>query len=195
VRDFLNTADRELQRVSQIVAQTLRFHRQSTKPRAITPEELLEPTLALYQGRFSNSRIQLDLQHDNAGSVTCHEGDIRQVLSNIIGNAIDAMRNGGRLVVRTRKARLRKTGIPGVRITIGDTGHGIPKDILPRVFEPFYTTKGINGTGLGLWISLGIVQKHHGRLQVRSRTEENRSGTVFSLFLPSDPKKVERNRI
>ena len=96
---------------------------------------------------------------------------------------------------RTRKARLRKTGIPGVRITIGDTGHGIPKDILPRVFEPFYTTKGINGTGLGLWISLGIVQKHHGRLQVRSGTEENRSGTVFSLFLPSDPKKVERNRI
>jgi signal transduction histidine kinase len=113
----------------------------------------------------------------------------------VIGNAIDSMRNGGRLVVRTRKARLSKAGIPGIRIPIGDTGDGIPKDVLPRVFEPFYTTKGINGTGLGLWISFGIVQKHYGRLQVRSRTEESKSGTVLSLLLPSYPGKLDRNKM
>ena len=82
--------------------------------------------------------------------IVCYEGDIRQVLNNLIGNAIDSMRSGGRLIVRTGKARLRRSGIPAIRITIADTGHGIPPAVMRRMYEPFYTTKGMNGTGLGL---------------------------------------------
>ena len=185
-RDLLDKADQELRRVSQIVAQTLRFHRQSTKPRKITVEELLEPTLGLYQGRFVNSQIQLRVQHKNAAAITCYEGDVRQVLNNLIGNAIDSMRLGGCLTIRASGARLWRRGIQGVRITVADTGHGIPPNVAVHIFEAFYTTKGINGTGLGLWISAGIVEKHGGRLRLRSSVQSNRTGTVFSLFLPSD---------
>jgi PAS domain S-box-containing protein len=187
VASFLDKADQELQRVTQISVQTLRFHRQSTKPRLITPEELLGPTLALYQGRISNSNIRLELQHRGAEPIVCYEGDIRQVLNNLIGNAIDAMRSGGRLVVRTGKARLQSSGIAAIRITIADTGHGIPPAVMRRMYEPFYTTKGMNGTGLGLWISSGIVDKHRGRIQARSRLSNGCGGTVFSLLLPASP--------
>ena len=187
VASFLDTADQELQRVTQISIQTLRFHRQSTKPRLITSEELLGPTLALYHGRISNSNIRLELQHRGAGPIICYEGDIRQVLNNLIGNAIDAMRSGGRLIVRTTKARLRRSGIPAIRITIADTGHGIPPAVMCRMYEPFYTTKGMNGTGLGLWISRGIIEKHRGQIQARSRLSSGCGGTVFSLLLPTSP--------
>jgi PAS domain S-box-containing protein len=187
VASFLDSADQELQRVTQISIQTLRFHRQSTKPRLITSEELLGPTLALYHGRISNSNIRLELQHRGAGPITCYEGDIRQVLNNLIGNAIDSMRSGGRLIVRTGKARLRGSGAPAIRITIADTGHGIPPAVMRRMYEPFYTTKGMNGTGLGLWISRGIIDKHRGQIQARSRLSNGCGGTVFSLLLPASP--------
>jgi len=181
---YMATAQAELQRVSQIVTHTLRFHRQATNPRALTAEELLEPTLGLHHGRLANSHIEVQVHHCGAQQIVCYEGDIRQVLNNLIGNAIDSMKTGGRLVIRTRDARLWKSNVSGVRITIADTGHGMTEEVRRRIFEPFYTTKGINGTGLGLWISQGIVQKHHGLLQVRSRLTVE-SGTVFSLFLPN----------
>ncbi len=76
------------------------------------------------------------------------------------------------------------TGQPGIRLTVADTGHGMSTHVAARIFEPFYTTKEMNGTGLGLWISSGIVERHHGRLRVRSSTDAARHGTVFSLFLP-----------
>lgn len=181
---YMTTAQAELQRVSQIVTHTLRFHRQATNPRALTAEELLEPTLGLHHGRLSNSNIDVQVHHCGAQQIVCYEGDIRQVLNNLIGNAIDSMKTGGRLVIRTRDACLWKSNVSGVRITISDTGHGMTQEVRARIFEPFYTTKGINGTGLGLWISQGIVEKHHGLLQVRSAITEG-SGTVFSLFLPN----------
>ncbi len=187
VASFLDKADQELQRVTQISIQTLRFHRQSTKPRLITSEELLGPTLALYHGRISNSNIRLELQHRGAEPIVCYEGDIRQVLNNLIGNAIDSMRSGGRLIVRTGKARLRRSGIRAIRITIADTGHGIPPAVMRRMYEPFYTTKGMHGTGLGLWISRGIIEKHRGQIQARSRLSNGCGGTVFSLLLPTSP--------
>jgi PAS domain S-box-containing protein len=180
---YIASAQAELQRVSQIVTHTLRFHRQATSPRAITAQELLEPTLGLYHGRLANSHIEVEEEYLGSRPVVCYEGDVRQVLNNLIGNAIDSMKTGGRLLIRTRDSCLWKSNIPGVRITIADTGHGMSEEVRARIFEPFYTTKGINGTGLGLWISSGIVNKHHGLLQVRSSTAEG-GGTVFSLFLP-----------
>jgi PAS domain S-box-containing protein len=185
IQEWLEAADKELRRVSQIVSQTLRFHRQATKPQAITPEELFEPTLGLYHGRLMNSGIELTLEHRGSRSIVCYEGDIRQVLNNLIANAIDSMRTGGRLIVRTSSSRSWNNNIPGVRITIADTGPGMPQAVMDRIFDAFYTTKGLNGTGLGLWISRGIVEKHNGRIRVRSRVGQN-AGTVFSVFLPTD---------
>jgi signal transduction histidine kinase len=183
---YLTLAERELARVSEIAGQTLRFQRQSSNPTSITPTDLLESVVALYQGRLINANIQLDFDHQTAAPITCYEGDIRQVLNNLVGNAIEAMRTGGRLRIRTRDSNCWRTGRPGVRITIADTGSGMTPDVLAHIFEAFYTTKGLSGTGLGLWISHGIVQKHTGLLSVRSSNHAPQSGTVFSLFLPRE---------
>jgi PAS domain S-box-containing protein len=182
---YIAMAQAELQRASQIVTHTLRFHRQATNPRAVTAKELLDPTLGLYHGRLANSNIHVQVDHRGSRAVVCYEGDVRQVLNNLIGNAIDSMKTGGRLLVRTRDAHLWKSNVAGIRITIADTGHGINQDVRKRIFEPFFTTKGISGTGLGLWISSGVVSKHHGLLQLRSSIAKN-GGTVFSLFLRED---------
>ncbi len=183
-KDYLELANKELARVSQIAAQTLRFHRQATGPRAVTARELLDSVIGLYSGRLHNSRIDLKMQLRTEETIVCFEGDIRQVLNNLVGNAIDAMRNGGTLLVRASHSRRWGTNREGLRITIADSGHGMPEATVRHIFEAFYTTKGINGTGLGLWISDGIVRKHAGTLQVRSRTHPQRSGTTFSLFVP-----------
>jgi PAS domain S-box-containing protein len=187
---YLSLAERELARVSQIAGQTLRFHRQSTNPTSVTAEDLLDSVVALYQGRLLNAHITLDFEHLGTSRITCYEGDIRQVLNNLVGNAIDSMRKGGKLLIRTHDATCWRTGRPGIRITTADTGSGMSPEVRARIFEAFYTTKGLSGTGLGLWISHGIIEKHHGILNVRSRSEAESaakaSGTVFSLFLPRD---------
>ena len=185
-RDYLETADRELSRVSQVASQTLRFHRQSTRPMQVDPKSLLEEVLLLYNARFLNSRIRIERQYEPDLNLTCYEGDIRQVLNNLVGNAIDAMRNtGGCLTVRTAPSRDLHTGAPGVRITVADTGSGMRRETLNHIFDAFYTTKGIHGTGLGLWISSRIVHKHRGYLRAYSSEAEGRHGTVFQLWLPT----------
>ncbi len=110
------------------------------------------------------------------------------MLSNLVGNAIDAMQplGGGRLLLRSRVGRDWTTGRSGLVITVADTGGGMPASIASRIFEPLYTTKGISGTGLGLWISSEIVQRHNGRLRFRSSQKKGHCGTAFTLFLPFD---------
>ena len=119
--------------------------------------------------------------------VSCFEGEIRQVLSNLIGNAIDAMnRTGGTLHLRGRDGHHWRSGRPGLVITVADSGSGIAPAVRARIFDAFFTTKGIGGTGLGLWISCEIVHRHHGTLKLRTSQRPARSGTVFTLFLPHD---------
>jgi signal transduction histidine kinase len=119
--------------------------------------------------------------------VLCFEGEIRQVISNLLINAVDAMHpGGGRLLLRSREGRDHATGRAGLILTIADTGTGMSRETLGRIFEPFYTTKGLGGTGLGLWISKEILERHKGRLRVRSSQAPGRTGTVFALFLPFD---------
>ncbi|WP_263382999.1 PAS domain-containing protein [Granulicella arctica] len=189
IKPYVHMAQSELGRVSQIVTQTLRFHRQAVRPTEVTGAELVNAVLNLYQGRLTNSGIRVEAKYVSSTRIRCFENDIRQVLNNLIANAIDAMRNGGRLVVRAHDAISYGDGTSaprsGVRITIADTGHGMPEGVRARIFEPFYTTKDLNGTGLGLWISSGIVTHHEGRLTVRSSQDSTHHGTVFSLFLPT----------
>ncbi|HZD49102.1 MAG TPA: ATP-binding protein [Silvibacterium sp.] len=184
---YLTTAEAELKRVSAIASQTLRFYRQSTNPKPVTSEELIDATLPLYQSRIVNSHVKIERRHRTRRAVVCFEGEIRQVLSNLIGNAIDAMKvTGGRLLIRSREGTDWTTGRGGIILTVADSGSGMPRHTLSRIFEPFFTTKGEKGTGLGLWISREIVDRHRGVLKVRSRQSTPGSGTVFSLFLPYD---------
>jgi PAS domain S-box-containing protein len=211
LKGYVHMAQSELSRVSQIATQTLRFHRQAVAPTAVSAQELVGAVVRLYTGRLANSNIAVDARYSTNTRIVCFENDIRQVLNNLIANAIDAMRTGGRLSIRAHAchdhageqrggrdlAGQPSAGVdgpradaawtrnrPGVRITIADTGHGMSPAVVARVFEPFFTTKDLNGTGLGLWISSGIVERHQGRLRVRSTDHPVRHGTVFTLFLP-----------
>lgn len=190
---YLDSADSELGRVSQIVSHTLRFHRQATKPRAVLAKDLVDPVLGLYSGRLTNAHVRLVVEHKGVQQVDCYEGEIRQVLNNLIGNAIESMRDGGRLRVRTSDSRLWRSGAAAVRITVADEGCGMAPEVLTRIFDAFYTTKGHNGTGLGLWISKGIVVKHQGVLHVRSSLNAVRRGTTFSLVLPLEAFSAEED--
>jgi PAS domain S-box-containing protein len=188
VRPYVHTAQSELARVCQIATQTLRFHRQAVRATSVSAADLVNAVLNLYQGRLANSSIHVEAIYAVSTKIVCFENDIRQVLNNLIANAIDAMRQGGRLLVRAHDAinvsPEHPQGRKGIRITIADTGHGMSPTVRSRLFEPFYTTKDLNGTGLGLWISSGIVARHKGRLTYRSSQHPIHHGTVFSLFLP-----------
>lgn len=184
---YAQLAQQELARVSQIATQTLRFFKQSTKPKLSDIGELVDSVLTLYSGRLANAGINVERCFDEQVRILCFEGEVRQVLNNLVSNALDAMKLGGRLLVRTRRGFDRQTGRTGCRLTVADTGEGMSPETLARLYEAFYTTKGISGTGLGLWVSSGIVKKHGGRLAVKSSAFGERRGTVFVLFLPALP--------
>jgi signal transduction histidine kinase len=184
-KEYLAIAEIELRRVSAIANQTLQFHRQSTNPAPVTAMNIIDATLPLYQGRISNARVKIERRDRAQRPVTCLDGEIRQVLSNLIGNAIDAMsQNDRRLVIRSRESTDWRTARRGVSLTVADTGSGMSADTISHIFEPFFTTKGNKGTGLGLWICREIIERHRGSLKVKSRQATHGSGTVFILFLP-----------
>jgi PAS domain S-box-containing protein len=185
---YLSTAEQELRRMAAITNQTLSFHKQVSAPKTVTCDELLESVLRIYHGRIVNSKIRVEHRHRTGEGLLCFDGEIRQVLNNLVSNAIDAMHgNGGRLLLRSRAATHWPSGEKGVVITVADTGSGIKPEILHRIFEPFFTTKGQSGTGLGLWVSRDIVNRHKGAFRVRSSQRPGRSGSVFTLFLPFEP--------
>jgi signal transduction histidine kinase len=179
---YLAAIDIELRRASAIANQTLRFHKQSTAATKLACTTVINDTLSLYQGRLANSSIAVEMRNRAQDRVECFEGEIRQALANLVGNAIDAMHSrGGRLLLRSRNATDWQTGRKGLLITVADTGSGIPKEASKRLFEPFFTTKGHGGNGLGLWITKGIVARHEGKLSLKSKVG---GGTVATLFLP-----------
>jgi two-component system sporulation sensor kinase C len=183
---YLDLADQEMQRVKLITAQSLRFYKQSTRPQSINPSDLLDSLLGLYAARLRNASVTLQRRERGHLNVLCMESEIRQVLHNLVANAIDAMAAaGGQLLIRTRKATDWRSGrADNVIVTIADTGSGIHPDDLKSIFTAFYTTKGIGGTGLGLWISSEIIKRHNGQLRVRSSRRPGQSGTVFQMLLP-----------
>jgi signal transduction histidine kinase len=183
LKRWLDQAELELRRVSVIANQTLRFHKQSTKPQPATCVSLFSTTLNLYESRLRNAGISVETRKRANVPVACFEGDVRQVLSNLVTNAIDAMALGGRLLVRSREATDWSTGRRGLTLTIADTGHGMSHETQCRMFDAFYTTKGIGGNGLGLWISADIMHRHQGKIAIRS-SQGPKSGTVVTLFLP-----------
>jgi PAS domain S-box-containing protein len=188
--NYVGMAEQEVGRITEITQQTLRFYRQSTLPSRAAMSELLDSVLNLYQRRLSALNIQLERQYDPNMDVFCFAGEIRQVFANLVGNSVDATSAGGRLLVRARRSHnWENPSQPGVRFTVADTGSGMDQEVREHAFEAFFTTKEVTGTGLGLWVSLEIVMKHHGLMHVRSRTaaQGKSSGTVFQFFIPDDP--------
>jgi PAS domain S-box-containing protein len=188
--NYVAMAEREAQRIAEITQQTLRFYRQSTLPTRANMGELLDSVLSLYHGRMNALDIQVERDYDTKMDLFCFAGEIRQVIANLVGNTIDAIASGGRLMVRARRSRNWKDPAEtGIRFVVADTGAGMEPAVRERIFEPFFTTKEVTGTGLGLWVSHEIIVKHRGLVHVRSRTAapEKTSGTVFQLFIPDDP--------
>lgn len=182
---LLDTASDELQRVTRIVRQSLSYYRQVDAQTRIDLVSLVEQSVQIFQDKLRQSGVQCSTRFAPEASITGLPDEIRQVVDNLLLNAIEAMPNGGRLIIALRSSRNWRTGKPGVRLTLADTGHGISKANLAKAFEPFFTTKGERGTGLGLWVVRGIVTKHDGTITIRSSQSHGRSGTVLSIVWPS----------
>ncbi len=179
-RNTLEVADKELQRLSHIAARSLKFYRQRTAPAAISLEELIETVLFFNEPERKLRNVRLARRFRPAPPVLCLPGEIQQVMTNLIRNALDAVPPRGSVTVAVRPTRDRR-GREGVGVTVADTGCGMDRQALNRLFHPFATTKGDAGTGLGLWVSKGILDKHHATITVRSKPGK---GTVFRLFFP-----------
>lgn len=184
-RGYLALAQRELERVGQISRQTLNFSRETTSPVRTRIDELMEEVLSLYSRRIAEKNVRVERQYDCSEEATVYPGEMRQVLSNLVTNAIEATSMHGRLRVRIRCSKSwADHGVQGIRISVGDNGSGIPPAVQRRLGEPFFTTKGQRGTGLGLWVTRSIIHRYGGEIQLRSSVSPERHGTVFSIFLP-----------
>jgi PAS domain S-box-containing protein len=184
IKTYASLASQELRRVAEIATQTLRFHRQSSSPTLTSMSSLLDSLIAVFQGRIRNRGITFERVSKDEHPVLCLEGEARQVISNLISNAIDAASSGGRLLVRSRDYNRKTDNAPGVLITVADTGTGMSPSTRAHLFDAFYTTKEGTGTGLGLWIANGIIEKHGGTIRVRTSQNRDRHGTVFQVFFP-----------
>jgi PAS domain S-box-containing protein len=180
---YVKTAEEELARVVHITKQTLGFYREISSPVMSSVPQLLEEVLAAYDARIERSRITVHKDFSQVGPLAAFPSELRQVFSNLVLNAIEAIAAPGNIYVRVKQAHDGQ-GRAGIQATVADDGCGIPAENMSRIFEPFFSTKDSKGTGLGLWVSQGIVQKHQGRLRVRSRQHETRHGTCCTVFLP-----------
>ncbi|MGE5206463.1 MAG: PAS domain S-box protein [Chlamydiota bacterium] len=187
-RRYARMAQEEVARVARIARQTLAFYREPTVPVEMDVAELVNGLLELYTHKLQTRKVALDKRMDTPALITASPGEVRQVLSNLLSNALDAVPEGGSIKVHVFHSRdWQHPWQQGVRIGVADNGHGIPREYLRSIFDPFFTTKGEKGTGLGLWVSHGIVQKYGGRIHVHSSVRQGHSGTCFSVFFPHTP--------
>ena len=184
VRSYLRTAQQELDRVAHITKQTLGFYRDSSQTAEIAVGELLEGVLRVFSARLRNKDIRVRQDIDPHCKVSGRAGEVRQIFANLLSNSIDAVPQHG--LIRIRATSARNGGRRGVRILFADNGPGIRQADRSKIFEAFFSTKGVVGTGLGLWVVKDLVNKHGGSVTLRSSNGTGQSWTVFSVFLPSD---------
>jgi PAS domain S-box-containing protein len=201
-RRYLTMAQHELTRVSHIASQTLGFFRGAPGSATYPLADIVDSAVSLNIGRLTTCNVKYEKRFAPVTPLLCNQGELRQVLVNLVANALDAMSGGGRLLIRIRDASDPATGAAGARITVADTGSGMSAQTHRVLFEPFYTTKGSTGTGLGLWVSSQIIVRHKGHISVRSSQSPNHHGTVFSIFLPrlkeipsTDPEKSQTHQV
>jgi signal transduction histidine kinase len=182
-KDLLEIADKELQRLSHITARSLKFYRQRTAPAYSSLDEIIDAVVYFHDPAIRVRNIAIERRYRPTPPILCQPGEIQQVFTNLISNALDALPVKGKLILAARPA-IDRAGQPGVAVTIADTGQGMDRYMFERLFHPFVTTKGEAGTGLGLWVSKGILDKHNARVAVRSKLSR---GTVFRIFFPVTP--------
>jgi two-component system, chemotaxis family, CheB/CheR fusion protein len=185
-RKYLKIADEELRRIAQITRSTLGLYRErDTTPGAVNLSEMIDNLLMFYQRQVQSLGVKVEKRYDSVGRVVGVSGELRQVIANLLANAIDALSVAGtKLKIHVyESADWQNLSKRGIRVVVADDGPGINAEIQVNLFRPFYTTKGQKGTGLGLWVSRGIVTKHGGTIRLRSRTGI-RHGTCFAVFLP-----------
>ena len=181
--EYVRTAELELSRVVHITRQTLGFYREISSPVMVDVARLLDEAIAAFGGKIENNNVTVHRWYGPATALPAFPSELRQVFSNLVMNALEAVAESGNVSVRVRSVHDRGDQ-PGLRITVADNGAGIAPENMPHIFEPFFTTKESKGTGLGLWVSQGIVQKHGGRIRVRSSCSPQHHGTCFVIFLP-----------
>jgi PAS domain S-box-containing protein len=181
-KQYLATAHREISRVAHLTTQALGFSRNGGEPVWASIYTILDEALALHDDRIEVAGVEVLRDYDATAKLRCHAGELRQVMVNLTGNALDAMPFGGRLQLRVRKVTDGMTARPGVCITIADNGCGMSAATHRHAFEPFYTTK--QRTGLGLWICADILSRYRGRIATRTNDSPGHSGSVFRVFLP-----------
>lgn len=185
-RGYAKLAEQEIARISHITKQTLSFYREHQRAVTISITELLDDVLSLQERSAQANLVSFDRRYTTKGECLGFPAELKQVFMNLISNAIHALPTGGRVRVRVSDVLEENARIRGVRVCITDNGAGITSSDADHIFEPFFSTKGTKGTGLGLWISRGIVQKHDGRLRFRSLVRSSRTATCFEILLPAD---------
>ena len=189
VQNYAAQAEDELRRVTEIANHTLRFHRSSHGPEQVDVAQLLDSAVVLFKAKLRNQGIKVKVECDKKFRATCVLGEVRQILVNLIANAIDAMPHGGGLLVRGSMKPHPVTSVPGIRVTVADQGEGISPRARAKLFEPFFTTKGNTGTGLGLWLTKDIIDRHKGFLHARNH--RNPHGAIFSFWVPEKPEDLQ----
>lgn len=182
-RYYAQLAEQELARVSHITKQTLSFYREAQTAIRINVSQLLDDVLELQGRPLMLGKVALEKRYDTLGAIHGFPVELKQVFMNLIGNSIQAMPEGGRM--RVHVAPSTRGRMPGINIRITDTGTGIQPDHAKRLFEPFFSTKSTKGTGLGLWISKGIIEKHDGTLRFRTMFRSSGTVTCFQVFIPT----------
>ena len=177
-RELIDLAQKELGRIAAITKHTLAPHREAHSPVSIRITALLDEVCEVFKGRLDSKGIRLVCEFEPDASLTAYPGELRQVFTNLISNAIDAMDKGGLLRITAGSDN------DVVKVTITDTGPGIPPEELGKIFDQFYTTKGEHGTGVGLWVAKGIVERFGGSILVSSCVEPSQSGSCFTVTLP-----------
>lgn len=186
-REYLETAQHQLARVTEATREQLQFQQHASETEQVDVTEVVKHLVRLSKPRLKSKRVALKRRYRGDTTVQCYDMELRQALRHVLHNALDAVPIGGCLLVRVQTGReWGADGRTGVRVTIADDGPGIPKAARSRLFEAFFTTKGMNGTGLGLWLSKGILDRHHGWIRIRTSTRDGRSGTAAVLFLPKE---------
>lgn len=182
IQSYLATAESELERVSHIARQTLGYYRDTGSPAEVYLHDLMENVLSVYRSKLLSHSIVVEAKFSDLPKISVRSGEIVQVFSNVVSNAIEAMPQGGKLSISI--APTRKLQRDGLQVVVNDTGHGIRREHLARIFEPFFTTKGNLGNGLGLWVARQLVERHGGQMSVSTSTEPGNSGTVVKIDLP-----------
>jgi signal transduction histidine kinase len=182
VRGYLTLAESEIERVSHIARQTLGYYRDTTSAKEMCLHDVVEEVLAVYHSKMRSNRITVERDFHEISSIWLRKGEVTQVISNLVANAIDAMPTGGLLRVVVSESS--GNGKRGILLVVRDNGLGIEQKHLAKLFDPFFTTKKNLGNGLGLWIVKQFVEGMNGTIAVESDTASKDKGTTFSIFIP-----------